>query len=296
MNNETLKRYYYKLLLIRQFENKAIELASKNLIRGTLHCCIGQEIIPVILSDFIDIEKDHVTGTHRSHGHYLALFGDPKSLFYEIMKGKGGTQHLHRDNFYTNGITGGMIPVATGLALSEKLNQSGNIVVAFLGDGAMNEGYVTESFNFASVMGLPILYVLEDNKYAMSTNCTYASSGDFIKRLDALNIRTYKTITTNIKTTFNVIKESVSYVSNNQKPAFVHFITYRHCGHSKTDKCEYRRKEEEQFWIDNDVIGQLEKIIGNSECQQIKAKVDNEIETALEQAIAMEGVRPVEIY
>ena len=150
-NCNLLEFYYYKCKLIRCFEETIEKLFSQGKLCGTTHSCTGQEIVSVSVLSDINIRKDTVTGTHRSHGHYLSLFDDPASLFTELMgkcskysTGKGGSQHLQRDKFYTNGITGGMIPIATGIALSEKLNMSDAIVIAFLGDGAMNEGYVFE--------------------------------------------------------------------------------------------------------------------------------------------------------
>lgn len=303
MRFNKLEKYYYTTLLIRKFEYKVEDLFSQRKIIGTTHGCIGQEIIPTILLDFIDIKKDSVTGNHRSHGHYLALFKDPKSLFCELMgkedgmiKGKGGSQHLYRDNFYTNGVTGGMIPVATGIALTEKLSKSDNIVIAFLGDGAMNEGYVLEAFNFASINDLPILYVLENNQYAISTHYRCASAGNFTERLKALNIKTFWAITIDLKQVSTISEKAVNYVRRNREPAFIHFETYRLCGHSKSDRCEYKNKEEEEYWIDNDPVIQMEKLLGDIKCNKIKLTVDNIIERATQESIKAKYTDPIEIY
>jgi len=303
MKMDKLEKYYFTALLIRKFEQKLEDLFSQGELVGTTHGCIGQEIIPAILLDFIDIKKDSVTGTHRSHGHYLALFKDPKSLFCELMgkvsgvvKGKGGSQHLFRDNFYTNGITGGMVPVATGIAMAEKLEESNNIVLSFLGDGAMNEGYVFEAFNFSLINNLPILYILENNQYAMSTYYKKASAGNFTERLKSLGMKTYETNTTDIEQVLIVSEKAVKYVRENRKPAFIHFKTYRLCGHSKSDKCEYRTKEEEKHWRDNDPIIQIEKKISNIKCKKIKQEITDIIEQTVNESKKAKYANPLEIY
>lgn len=298
-----LEKYYFISLLIRKFEQKVEDLFSQGKLRGTTHGYIGQEIIAAALLNYVNIKKDSVTGTHRSHGHYLALFNDPKSLFSELMgkkcgilKGKGGSQHLHRDNFYTNGITGGMVPVATGIAMAEKLRKSSNIVVSFLGDGAMNEGYVSESFNFSIINNLPILYVLENNQYAMSTYYKTASAGDFTERLKSLGMRTFEAKTTDIDKVDNISADAIKYVRKNKKPAFINFQTYRFCGHSKSDNCEYRTKEEENYWKNNDPITKIEKKLKKAKLLKIRNDVDNIIMQAIKESEKAEYVNPREVY
>ena len=303
MKIDKLEKYYYISLLIRKFEEKVEDLFSQGELVGTTHGCIGQEIIPAILLDFIDIKKDSVTGTHRSHGHYLSLFKDPKSLFCELMgkesgvvKGKGGSQHLFRDNFYTNGITGGMVPVATGIAMTEKLEESNNIVLSFFGDGAMNEGYVFEAFNFSLIDNLPILYVLENNQYAMSTYYKKASAGDFTDRLKSLGMKTYEANSTDIERVLIVSEKAVKYVRENRKPAFINFQTYRFCGHSKSDKCEYRTKEEVNYWKGNDPIAQMEKKLSKTKIKNIKQKVSDTIGQAIKKSEKDKSANPLKIY
>ena len=171
-NKEILK----KMLLIRRMEQKIESLFSQGLLRGTTHCCIGEEAVPVALSELIDIEKDYLCSGHRAHGLSMMMTGKPETLLGEIMgkpfgmaKGLGGSQHVYYKNYFTNGITGGMTPVTAGIAFALKHEKTDAIAIVVFGDGAMNEGYVLESFNLAKEMELPMLMILENNGYAMST-------------------------------------------------------------------------------------------------------------------------------
>lgn len=291
MDNEKLKRYFYKCLLIRKTERKIEELFNEGKLRGTTHGYVGQEIIAVSLLDKVNIKNDYVTGTHRSHGHYLALFEDPFGLISELMgkktgviSGKGGSQHLYRDNFFTNGITGGMIPVGTGMAMAKKFESDGSIVLSFLGDGAMNEGYVFESLNFAKVNDLPILFVLENNQYAMSTSVDNVNAGGFNNRINSLNIKLLTARTIGLENVESVSVEAIQYVRQKRKPCFINFETYRFCGHSKSDKCEYRDKEEENYWLENDVLKMIKETLSENEIILIEKEVDNIIHEAVNEA------------
>ena len=173
MENKDVLR---KMLLIRRMEQKIESLFSQGLLRGTTHCCIGQEAVPVALYYLINIEKDYLCSGHRAHGLSMMMTGKPETLLGEIMgksfgmaKGLGGSQHVYYKNYFTNGITGGMTPVTAGIAFALKHEQTDAIATVVFGDGAMNEGYVLESFNLAKEMQLPMLFILENNGYAMST-------------------------------------------------------------------------------------------------------------------------------
>jgi TPP-dependent pyruvate/acetoin dehydrogenase alpha subunit len=279
MDYELIKKYYYKCLLIRKTEEYIEKLFSEGKLHGTTHCCIGQEYIPTFVLDTIT-DNDVVTSTHRSHGHFLSMFPEPKLLIDELLGkqesingGKCGSQHLHYKNFYTNGITGGMIPVGTGIAFSKKLNNDNGIVVSFLGDGAMNEGYVMESFNFAAVNQIPILYVLEHNKYAMSTR-TNNCINEFADRIRGFNIGVVKIYQyMNINTITDEIKYAINYIKKDKRPFMLIFDTYRFCGHSKSDKCEYIVQEEKDEYIENDVLIKLSSLLEKSDIDDIENKV-----------------------
>ena len=172
MDNFTL---YRSLYLIRRFEETVLEEFPRGSFYGTTHTYIGQEADAVGVLNHIQAD-DIVVSNHRCHGHFLAYGGDIRALFAELMGkttgvcgGRGGSQHLHWKNFYTNGILGGTVPIATGMALAEKFKESQAITINFLGDGAFGEGVVYESLNMASLWKAPILYVIENNSIAQST-------------------------------------------------------------------------------------------------------------------------------
>ncbi len=172
-----------KAIFIRRFEMRLLNLFSKGRINGTVHTCVGEELNPVFLCKYIK-DGDYFLSNHRGHGHFIARTG----LIYELMAemmgrttgishGYGGSQHLLADGFFSNGVQGGMTPIAAGIALSYKLDHKDNIAISFLGDGTMGQGLVYESFNIAAKWGLPVLYVLENNHYAQSTSMEQTFSG-----------------------------------------------------------------------------------------------------------------------
>jgi TPP-dependent pyruvate/acetoin dehydrogenase alpha subunit len=278
---------YEKLLLIRETEYKIESLFGSGLLRGTTHGCIGQEAVPVALSEHLDIEEDYLTGSHRSHGYALAFSDSPELLLGEVMgkkcgfeSGMGGSQHIHYKNFYTNGITGGMVPLCSGIAFALKQKKSRNIAVAILGDGGMNEGYVLETLNLAGVFSLPILFVLENNGYAMSTATDYATSGKISDRVRGFGLKysccesgDYYNLRTEIGTILNFVRE-------NRKPAFIEVETHRFSGHSKSDKREYMSKERESYWRQNDTLLKIENELTAELLTSIRNNILQKIEIA----------------
>ena len=182
------------LLRIRTFEETVLANSPKGVFYGTTHSYLGQEADAVgVLSQLA--QSDVVFSNHRCHGHFLAYGGDPRALFAELMgrqtgvcAGRGGSQHLHWRNFYSNGVQGGIVPIATGMALAEKMKHSGTVTVAFLGDGTLGEGVIYEAFNLASLWQVPILYVLENNHIAQTTPVELAVAGDILQRFQAFGI------------------------------------------------------------------------------------------------------------
>ena len=169
---------------IRALETELLNLFSKGLLNGTVHTCVGQEIIGVIVSKYL-AKDDFVVSNHRGHGHYLARTGDYKGLIAEVMGrstgcagGVGGSQHLVNDNYLSNGIQGGMAPIAAGVAFSNKVNQKDAISLVYLGDGTLGQGVLYETFNICANWNLPVVFVLEDNQYAQSTSVKQTFSGN----------------------------------------------------------------------------------------------------------------------
>jgi pyruvate dehydrogenase E1 component alpha subunit len=268
---------------------------SRGLLGGTSHLCIGQEAVAVGISANLN-NDDYVVSSHRGHGHLIAKGGNIQKIFSELMGkvdgycyGKGGTQHLCAKDigFYgTNGITGGGIPIATGIALSIKLRQTKQVAVTFFGDGATNQGTFHESLNMASIWNLPILFVCENNLYGMSTHVNKVTNiDDLAKRAEAYNIKNYIVDGMNVIDIFNGSNEALMYVRNAQRPCFVEAKTYRFCGHSKSDPKAYRTKEEEKYWLDKDCIDSLKKQLLShgydiEEINKINIEIDREIETS----------------
>ncbi len=282
-------KFYEDLYLIRKTEEEIEYLFSQGLLRGTSHGSIGQEAIAVGILNNINIKIDYVTGNHRSHGHYLAIFKDPLSLILElvgrkggILDGRGGSQHLKRENFITNGITGGMVPIAVGLANAIKINNSEGIVVSFFGDGAMNEGYVMEAFNMAAIWNTPNLFVLENNGYAMSTFYKDVNKVSFEERIRGFGINYAYLEVTDVFEVFEVSKKIIENIRKNKSPHFIEFRTHRFCGHSKSDKREYMPQEFDKYWKERDPVLKLRNEIPFNYIDLIENRINANLEKVRE--------------
>ncbi len=191
IDNNELYRIMFR---IRRFEETVLENFSRGVFFGTTHTYLGEEADAAgVLTNLS--EADIVFSNHRCHGHFLACGGSPGALFAEMMGkssgvcgGRGGSQHLHWRNFYSNGVQGGILPIATGMAVAEKWKESGAVTVVFLGDGTLGEGVLYESLNLASLWGAPILYVVENNRIAQTTPIELAVSGSISARFEAFGI------------------------------------------------------------------------------------------------------------
>lgn len=228
---------------IRQFEKDVLEEYQKGKIRGSVHCCIGQELDIVTLIGAL-VPGDVIVSNHRCHGHYLAFTGDYSGLWDElhglktgVNRGEGGSQHIHAKDFYANGVQGGMTPFACGVAMSFKLEGRDSIVMCFIGDGTLGQGILYESLNIASLWNLPVVFVLENNQYAMSTPLAKG-----IARPDKIKDR-FKAFG---------LKEGKIHKPRAVVPSFIVVDTYRLCGHSANDPCNYRDKQEEKLWAERD--------------------------------------------
>lgn len=230
-----------KAILIRTVENKFLQLFSEGKLNGTVHTCVGQEFSALAFAGQLSRE-DVVFSNHRCHGHYISFTGDYEGLLAELMGkrsgicgGIGGSQHLCRDNFYSNGIQGGIVPVAAGMALANKLKGNHNIVVVYIGEGMLGEGVVYETLNIISKWSLPILVVCENNYYAQSTSMRVNLAGDILKRAEAFGIRTHHHNTWDVQELMEAARQSIFYVREYQKPIFHLVETYRLNPHSKGD-------------------------------------------------------------
>lgn len=285
-------KIYKDCFMIRAFEKTVEKKFELGKMRGTTHGCVGQEIIPVIVMEHINRETDHITGTHRCHGQVLAYTHDPYRLACEMMGradgfncGMGGSQHIKTENYITNGVTGGMAAVGAGMALSLKKRSTDGIVVSFLGDGGFQEGYVSETLSIASAFSAPIVYVLENNHYAMSTPTADYSAGTFESRVTALDIAFYHTSCGDIDSIESTVSSAIEYARKNRKPAFICVDTFRLCGHSKSDDMAYMTEDEKQENISSDPMTALEKKINDDAViSSIRAETDRLISKAFDDA------------
>ena len=288
------KKVLRKMLLIRRMEQKIESLFSQGLLRGTTHCCIGEEAVPVALSELIDIEKDYLCSGHRAHGLSMMMTGKPEMLLGEIMgkpfgmaKGLGGSQHVYYKNYFTNGITGGMTPVTAGIAFVLKHEQTDAIATVVFGDGAMNEGYVLETFNLAKEMGLPMLFILENNGYAMSTPIeTVNPYTIFEKRVKGFELPYQRIEASDFDNLFTVLKDAVTKVRTERTPQFVEVMTHRFCGHSKSDKRAYIPKERDDYWHEHDCVKMVSSKLSTIEVEEIERSVAQQVEDVYQYCIS----------
>ncbi len=226
---------------IRCFEELVLEEFTRGIFSGTTHTYIGQEANAAAL--FASLQPDDlVFSNHRCHGHFLAYGGSPFGLFAELMGkqaglvgGRGGSQHIHWKNFYSNGVLGSTIPVAVGAALSEKRLKRPSVTLAFLGDGALGEGAVYEAFNIASLWQIPILFVVENNHIAQTTPTSAALAGSLSARFSAFNIPVVELDSSDVLEILPVGKNLIDQVRQTLTPGALILNTERFGPHSKGD-------------------------------------------------------------
>lgn len=270
--DEALRAIFYRrMLMIRLCEQKLLDLFATGRGRGTVHTCLGQEACAVGVMAALDAGQDIVCSNHRGHGHYLAYCGDVAGLIAEILGlpsgvcgGVGGSQHLHRDNFYTNGILGGMPPVATGMAAAEKLLRSGRVVCVFLGDGAMAQGNVYESLNMAALWQLPILFVVEHNHYAQSTHWEKQHAGQFASRASAFGVAAREVDGNCVLSVHAQASELIQEMRAGGGPRLLLLHTYRLGPHSKGD--DFRDPDEIRMKKSSEPLQRLREELGTVWC------------------------------
>ncbi|GAB4165428.1 MAG: thiamine pyrophosphate-dependent dehydrogenase E1 component subunit alpha [Planctomycetota bacterium] len=299
MNSQELLSATRMMLRIRRFEEKIEQLFSEGLIHGTTHLCIGQEAVAVGIAANLT-PKDLTLSNHRGHGHFLSRGASPMRLFAELLgrvdgycRGRGGTQHLSSielGHLGSNGITAGSIPVACGAAFSQKHFGTGAVAVPFFGDGAVGEGYWHESMNMASLWKLPVLFVCENNYYAMSTPVSKGIAGKSIAAKAASYDIPWIVVDGNdVEAVSAAAKHLLDGIRSGKGPAFIEAQTYRLKGHSKSDGREYRTSEEEREWEEREPIRRavkrlMEFGISHQEIARLDEEVKEEIEKALEEA------------
>tara|TARA_B100000963_G_scaffold26908_1_gene20066 strand:+ start:6364 stop:8328 length:1965 start_codon:yes stop_codon:yes gene_type:complete len=248
-------------IVIREVENSFLTLFGQGKLNGTVHTCVGQEFTGVFVSKYLT-EDDHMVTNHRGHGHYISKTGDIKGLVAELLGkeigcsgGMGGSQHLYNKNFLSNGIQGGMVPIACGIAKYYKLQKQKNISVAFIGDGTLGEGIIYETFNIAAKKEYPLLIVLESNGMAQSTSTEQTFSGDMQKRIEGFGIEYIETTTDDLFDLDTKVKKAITQVRDENKPTLINIKTNRLNSHSKGD--DNREESKIKQLKDKDLLNKI---------------------------------------
>jgi len=300
-SQEKLVEMYRKMLEIRHFEEKVFELYGQNLVPGTIHLYAGQEAVAVGVCSALR-KDDYITSTHRGHGHCIAKGADLKRVMAEILgrktgycKGKGGSMHIADFSIGMLGATavvGAGLPIATGAALSIKLRGTNQTVACFFGDGASNQGTFHESLNIAAIWQLPILYVCENNLYAMGTRQSRVMLiKNIAERVVAYGIPGITVDGNDILAVYKAAKNAVERAREGGGPTLLECKTYRHKGHSRMDPAKYRPKEEVEEWLRKDPIKRFRSkllesnVLSQAEADEIEQAVIAEVEEAVKFAL-----------
>jgi acetoin:2,6-dichlorophenolindophenol oxidoreductase subunit alpha len=279
------ERLYRRMRFIRCFEESLLGMFERGLLNGTTHACIGQEADAVAIMEHLG-DDDHVFSNHRCHGHFLARTGDALGLMAEIMGkpegvcgGIGGSQHLCAPGFMSNGVQGGIVPNAAGIALAKQLDGSGGLSVVFIGDGTLGEGATYETLNLASLWRLPLVLVLEDNEWAQSTPSSANLAGSIRDRFNAFGLLVFEIDSTDVEQLDAVAGRALAQARKHEGPVAIVIHTYRLCHHSKND--DNRPADEVAARWKLDPI----EIHGRRIDISARAAIDAEVESALRDVI-----------
>ena len=291
-NEEIREQLYAQMVLIRRFEERILDLFAAGELFGTTHCYIGQEANAVGIINHL-AERDIIFSSHRCHGHFLARTGKADLLMAELMGratglvgGRGGSQHICYENFYSNGVQGGIVPTATGMALAEKMKGTGAIATVFMGDGTLGEGLVYEAFNLASLWSAPILFVIENNRWSQSTPVEKQVAGSMLARGQAFGIDSGEIESTDAEELYKHFGPIVNKVRQEQRPHLEVVHTYRLCHHSKSD--DMRPAEEIERHRQNEPLPKLRSRLK----QDVAKRLDDEARTQVEQAVTWARQQP----
>lgn len=293
-NAKELLQYYTSMVEIRRFEEKAGQLYGMGLIGGFCHLYIGQEAVAVGMNACLQ-KGDQVITTYRDHGLMLAQGSNPESILGELMgrkngcsQGKGGSMHMFdtEKGFYGgHGIVGASVPLGTGIAFANKYRNNNNICLTYFGDGAANQGQVYEAFNMAALWKLPVLFIIENNEYAMGTSVARSSSTtELYRRGEAFAISGEQVDGMDILAVKQAGQKAVDFVRSGKGPYILEMKTYRYRGHSMSDPAKYRSKEEVSSMKETrDPIEALKKVIlsgGYAKEEELK-NIEKEIKDTL---------------
>jgi pyruvate dehydrogenase E1 component alpha subunit len=301
--DEALARYR-AMLLIRRFEERCAQIYVEGRIGGFLHLYIGQEAVAVGAMSLLRPDDYFVT-SYRDHGYALARGTDPRPLMAElcgkasgISRGKGGSMHFYdvpTGNFGGDGIVGGHLPVAAGMGYSIRLRGTDQVVLCFFGDGAVNEGAFHEALNVSALWGLPVVYIIENNRYGMGTSLDRASSvRDLYQRGSAYGIPRRDVNGMELETVTGALSEAIDRARKEQKPSLIEVETYRYRGHSMSDPGKYRTKEEVEEMMRHDpilVFGEIVKKQHGVDPAELEA-IDKDVQAQVAEAVRFADQSP----
>jgi pyruvate dehydrogenase E1 component alpha subunit len=296
VSRDELRRWYRDMLLIRRFEERAGQMYGLGLIGGFCHLYIGQEAVVVGMQAALE-EGDTIVTSYRDHGHILACGMDPKGVMAELTgrrggysHGKGGSMHMfsREKNFFGgHGIVGAQVPIGTGLAFAHHYRENGRVSVTYLGDGAINQGQVYESFNMAELWKLPVVYVIENNRYGMGTSVTRASARtDLYHRGVAHGIPGEQVDGMDVVAVHAAGIDAVARARSGQGPIILEMLTYRFRGHSMSDPAKYRTRDEvDRMRNEHDPIDQVRRrLIAEGDSEAELREVDRRVRDRVAEA------------
>ncbi len=292
-----LVNYYKDMLLLRRFEEKSGQLYGMKLIGGFCHLYIGQEAVAIGIQSALK-DGDKIITSYRDHGPMLATGSCPDAIMAELFgkvggcsKGKGGSMHMFdlEKGFYGgHGIVGAQVPLGTGIAFAEKYKETGNICITMFGDGAANQGQVYESFNMAKLWSLPVIYVIENNEYAMGTAVSRScATVDLYKRGESFGIEGQQVDGMDFFAVSAAMSTATERVRNGSGPLLIEFKTYRYRGHSMSDPGTYRDKDEiNSYRSTKDPIDIMRsKLVSMGLLDDVKIKeIEQEVKLVVEKA------------
>lgn len=311
-SKEQVLHWYREMLRIRRFEERASQLYMQRKIRGFCHLYIGQEAGAVGLEAAVT-KDDTIITAYRDHGHGLARGMTADECMAELYgkvggssRGKGGSMHyFDRENNFAggHGIVGGQIPLGAGIAFAEKYNKTNNICICLMGDGAVRQGAFHEALNMAMTWKLPVLYIVENNNYAMGTSVERTSNvTDLYKMADGFEMPSKAVNGMDIIDVLEGLAPAVEHVRSGKGPYFIEMKTYRYKGHSMSDPMKYRTREELEKYKDKDpiiglkVYAQTHKLLADDVYDKIEAEIKKEIDTCVEFAENSPYPDPSEIF
>lgn len=298
ISKEQSKQYLMTMLRMRYFEEKILELQMRGELVGVAHPYIGEEAVAMGACAVLT-KEDYIVSTHRGHGHCIAKGANLKKMMAELLtketgycRGRGGSMHIADvsiGNLGANGIVGAGLPIAVGAGLSIKYRGTDQVVICFFGDGATNQGTFHESLNMASIFSLPVVFVCENNLYAVSCPISYSSAvPNVADRASAYNLPGVIVDGMDVLAVRDSVSQAVKRARKGEGPTLIECKTYRFFGHSIIDNRSYRSREEEKKWKEKDPIASFEKrliaqtVVFNEEIKQLEEMVQLEIEEAVE--------------